>query len=209
MFAERNALDRGADADAFITLIRQLNDAAAPLLFVGTMAVWLAWQYTADANLAAVGIRGLRYTPSWAMLWWAIPFANLGAPAFVHGGLLRGSKAGPGGDAEHHGAALIALWWFPFMVGVVFVGIGIFTRVFTAEMFLEELVVRSVLVRLDAVALWWIAVGQALLAAAAVAAMVMIRKVASHQARWPAPSAAFTRPDAAAGPPDRPDLVGG
>ncbi len=45
-----------------------------------TGMVWLVWQHRSQANLHAVPVRELEYTPGWAVGWWLIPFANLVKP---------------------------------------------------------------------------------------------------------------------------------
>jgi hypothetical protein len=42
--------------------------------------VWLIWQYRGHANLDAMGEKGLRFTPRFAVVWWLVPLANLVMP---------------------------------------------------------------------------------------------------------------------------------
>jgi hypothetical protein len=42
--------------------------------------VWLMWQYRGQANLEAMGEKGLRFTPRFAVVWWLVPLANLVMP---------------------------------------------------------------------------------------------------------------------------------
>jgi hypothetical protein len=86
--------------------------------------MWLAWQYRAQANLWAAGLR-VRYAPPWSVMWWFVPAADLWMPAVTMTDLWRGSAHGAGDE----GASTwrVWLWWWPFLIGflVRIVGHGI------------------------------------------------------------------------------------
>ena len=50
------------------------------VLLLVTGVLWLVWQHRSQANLHAVRLRELRFSPGWAVGWWLIPFANLVMP---------------------------------------------------------------------------------------------------------------------------------
>jgi hypothetical protein len=49
-------------------------------VYLGTIVIWLVWQHRGQANLHALSIRGLTFSPGWAVGWWLIPVANLWKP---------------------------------------------------------------------------------------------------------------------------------
>jgi hypothetical protein len=75
---------------------------------------WLSWQYRAQANLWASGLR-VRYAPSWSVMWWFVPVADLWMPAVTMADLWRGSAHAAGDE----GASTwrVWLWWWPFVIG--------------------------------------------------------------------------------------------
>jgi hypothetical protein len=74
-----------------------------------TAIVWLVWQHRSQADLFAVGVQGLEFTPGWAVGWWFIPFANFVMPYRAMRELWRRSGAA---DAEGQGAERpLQMWW--------------------------------------------------------------------------------------------------
>jgi hypothetical protein len=83
-----------------------------PLLWI-TAILLLIWIHRAFANLLASGIKGLSYSPGWAVGWWFIPIANFYKPYSAMCELWEESKSG--GDSNDssffNGTAHIAVWW--------------------------------------------------------------------------------------------------
>ena len=87
--------------------------AFALLMFLPTALAWLLWQYRAHANLRALGVANLSYSPGWAAGWWFVPFANIVLPYLTVRELWKAS--GPDAGAiewkARGGAAIVGLWW--------------------------------------------------------------------------------------------------
>lgn len=83
------------------------------LMLIPTGIVWLLWQHRAHANLRALGVAGLRFSPRWAVGWWFIPFANIVMPYLAVRELWKASdpNAGPIEWKAPGGAAIIGWWW--------------------------------------------------------------------------------------------------
>jgi hypothetical protein len=165
-----------------------------PVLFVVTAGVWLAFQYRAHALVWAAPVRWLRYTPSWAVLWWFIPLANLGAPAQVISELLRGVRAGPGSTAERGSTPwLVVMWWPPFVFALVTATIGMQVRTMVATSLPFTYVDPGWIATADRV-LVASSIGFALAAPSAIAIVVRVRRSIDA---WPADRLeAPRRPDA-------------
>jgi hypothetical protein len=83
------------------------------LMFVPTAIAWLLWQYRAHANLRALGVANLSFSPGWAVGWWFIPFANIVMPYLTVRELWKASnpEAGAIEWKARGGAAIIGFWW--------------------------------------------------------------------------------------------------
>jgi hypothetical protein len=98
--AEATASDNRVTASARLWLV----------VLVATVVVWLIWQHRAHANLEAVGVTGLDYSPGWAVGWWLIPIANLWKPFQVNRELWKASS----GVSDWRSLAtwpLLGWWW--------------------------------------------------------------------------------------------------
>jgi hypothetical protein len=98
--AEATASDNRVTASARLWLV----------VLVATVVVWLIWQHHAHANLEAVGVTGLEYSPGWAVGWWLIPIANLWKPFQVNRELWKASS----GVSDWRSLAtwpLLGWWW--------------------------------------------------------------------------------------------------
>jgi hypothetical protein len=142
----------------------------AALALLGAGLAWLLWQHRAHANLRALGARGLRFTPGWAVGWWFVPLANLFMPYLAVRELWRASVAG----ARHEGRTsglLVPAWWGTWLGGnllsVVGVAVGEEDRVAT-------LMARS----------GWFAASDAAVAVAAALAVAVVWTVEAAQGRW-------------------------
>jgi hypothetical protein len=109
-------------------------------LFVLTGVVWLLWQHRTHANLHAVGVPGLGFSPRWAVGWWLVPFANLVKPFQTVRELWKASS----GD-EAWGALPtwpVIGWWWTCWVGGAIVGsaVGLVLRLRTDPVSVESLI---------------------------------------------------------------------
>jgi Domain of unknown function (DUF4328) len=79
-------------------------------VYLGTIVIWLVWQHRGQANLHALAIPRLTYSPGWAVGWWLIPVANLWKPFQTVRELW---KASGGGEAWWRIATwpVIGWWW--------------------------------------------------------------------------------------------------
>lgn len=84
------------------------------LAWIVTAALFLAWLYSARQALAALGARGLRFSPGWTVGAFLVPGLNLvWAPQAVHD-VWRASEPGEGGETRPWPDALapwIVAWW--------------------------------------------------------------------------------------------------
>jgi len=79
-------------------------------VYLGTIVIWLVWQHRGQANLHALAIPRLTYSPGWAVGWWLIPVANLWKPFQTVRELWKAS----GGDETWWRIAtwpVIGWWW--------------------------------------------------------------------------------------------------
>jgi hypothetical protein len=83
------------------------------LMFLPTAIAWLLWQYRAHANLRALGVANLSYSPGWAVGWWLIPFANIVMPYLTVRELWKASNPNVGAIEwnARGGAAIVGFWW--------------------------------------------------------------------------------------------------
>lgn len=114
-----NRILQGTDvSDGEITSSDDLvrHTAVVELTLVALCAVlFLTWLYRVVANGPALGGRGLRFTPGWAVGWWFVPVANLVRPfqavaeAWGVAGRDQGARLG----------LLLPAWWGLSVLGVV------------------------------------------------------------------------------------------
>ena len=116
-----DAIEAG-DEGAFDRLLLVSGEAGIrPFVDIGILIVsaivFLVWVYRAHANLHALGLLGLKFSPGWAVLWWFIPLANLIQPARAMAELFRTVRshdpaAAPGAAAQRQtGIAPVVVWW--------------------------------------------------------------------------------------------------
>ena len=92
------------------------------VLAVVTGIVWLVWQHRSQSNLREAGIRGLAFTPGWAVGWWLIPIANLWKPFQATRELHKASAGGERWEAPT--PALLGWWWAGWIVFNVMDGVA-------------------------------------------------------------------------------------
>lgn len=115
-------------------------DWANNLAIVGAIAAFCMWTHRVYRNLPALGARGLRYTPAWAVGWLFVPFVNLVIPFFVFSEIWRHSIPAPTDSAGQRGqrvSPLLVGWWIvnilPFvllLIGIALVGVS--TKLFVS-----------------------------------------------------------------------------
>lgn len=103
-----------------------MSEAAATVylvLGVGLLVVYLAsvvlvamWIHRAHANLHAIGLEGLEFTPGWAVGWYFVPFANLIKP-FQAMRELWNTSTGLGDSYSAPAPDAIKFWWGTWIVG--------------------------------------------------------------------------------------------
>ena len=113
---------------------------AGLVVLVITGIIWLVWQHRSHANLHAVRLRELEYTPGWSVGWWLIPFANLVKPFQTVRELW---KASSGDDAwwQNPTWPLIGWWWALWIVRLVLERVA--TAVFNGATTLERVMFSS------------------------------------------------------------------
>jgi len=108
--------------------IRAAEKAAARLeefaLFIGlqwavAFAVFLAWQYRAYKNLAALRI-WREFSPGAVVAFYFLPFVNFVLPCITMMELRNGSRPDPGEATERRPSVLVTVWWLTFLGGIAF-----------------------------------------------------------------------------------------
>lgn len=85
------------------------------LLFIGSGIVSLRWLYVASANARAMGATDLMGGPAMAVIWYFVPFLNLGMPYIVMRDLWRAS-ARPRDWQGQPSPPLVMLWWASWLI---------------------------------------------------------------------------------------------
>jgi hypothetical protein len=111
----QDSKDAGLAIDAWIIIVIAV-----------TAIPWLLWQYRAHANLRALGVSGLKYSPGWAVGWWFIPFANIVLPFLVMRELWKASdpEASSLDWMARRATPLLGLWWACRLLAHLFLQIG-------------------------------------------------------------------------------------
>jgi hypothetical protein len=84
------------------------------ILMLATGVCFIVWMWRAAKDNEALGRRGARFGPGWAIGSWFIPLANFVIPVMMMQGLWRGSDPAIGRDDEWkyaQGSGLVGLWW--------------------------------------------------------------------------------------------------
>ena len=131
-------LDRTSEADARLALqaLGWVLLAMLPVFAaqVAAAITSLRWHHRAQANLADAGLVGLRWSPTWAVLGWLIPYANLVVPFLVMRETWRGSHArAPTGWEAQPVPAWLNGWWALWVGGSLLSVLVHFTLVFTTR----------------------------------------------------------------------------
>ena len=92
-------------------------------VFYACGLAFLWWLMNFAENCRVLGIRGMRYTPIKAVLWWFIPILNLVVPYRIMQELWRATKPElpVAEDWDNRpGSRLIMAWWAVYVIGGVF-----------------------------------------------------------------------------------------
>jgi hypothetical protein len=93
-------------------------------IYVVSGIAWLVWQHRAQANLHALRIPSLQYSPRWAVGWWLIPFANLFKPFQTVRELWKASGPSSGWPSGRTWA-VIGWWWAGWIAGIAIARIAL------------------------------------------------------------------------------------
>lgn len=83
------------------------------------------WFYQAYKNLLVLGVRGLKYSPSWAVGGFFVPFLNLSRPHYIAKEIWNASDPNanvsePKNWAEVSQPTIISCWWVSFLLPTFF-----------------------------------------------------------------------------------------
>jgi Domain of unknown function (DUF4328) len=161
------------------------------VLFVLSVIAWLVWQYRAHANLHALRVPGLRFTPGWAVGWWLIPIANLWKPFQTMRELWKAS--GSLGDRQGLPTWPVIGWWWASWIVANLIGRIVFGLLRNEPETVDALIAAN----------GWIIAGEIVTILAAVLAILIVRDVVRRQSEMPDRSMAPLE-----APPPRPDVPG-
>jgi hypothetical protein len=117
-----------SDAEANANDLRQGVIGSLQLLVtLATAGVFLTWFYRAYKNLSRVGVRGLKYSPGWAVGGFFVPLLNLERPYEMMRelwfrsyppalGESDGTPEGHSSSSERPTVALVGWWWGLFLL---------------------------------------------------------------------------------------------
>jgi hypothetical protein len=97
-------------------------------IWIVTLGLLLLWMHRAVANLVAWKIKGLSYSPGWAVGWWFIPVANVYKPFAAMIEVWQASNPAAGIEnwsGSRKNTALI-VWWICLMGGLILYQFGHF-----------------------------------------------------------------------------------
>lgn len=135
-----------------------------PLFIAGSVA-WLMWQYQSHKRLANSSAVSLRFTPAWGVGWWFVPFVQLVQPFRAMKELWTAPIAGgTEPDTRLSPMPILAAWWTCFLGGNLASRLG------------AALIASGN----DNGGLLWIAIAAALLVAAGVLAILVVRGIESR-----------------------------
>ncbi len=120
-----NVIDENDEREATIGFV-QIG------LLILTAVFFCIWIYRASANLRSFGIRGLNYTPGWAVGWFFVPFANYIMPYKVTKEIWQASEPTVDQWQTVNPPPLLLSWWI-FWIGSNIVGYISFRIIIDAE----------------------------------------------------------------------------
>jgi hypothetical protein len=159
------------DADNFVGAMVTLY----LLLMLALVVLLCIWTWRAMKNNETLGRSGARFSPGWGIAGWLIPFANWVIPVLIMQDLWRGSDRDvPIGDPSWRsakGSGLVGAWAATYIIGSARFG------TFSGEANVNDNDEIRGLRTSDTVA----AVGMVVSIAAAVLAIVVLRRIADRQ----------------------------
>ena len=124
-------LDAFADFQSFSRL-DALNDAddlvdgvssVLSLVMLAVFVVLIVYLYRASKNTELWDFRSRSWGPGWSIGGWFIPLANFVIPFFVVREIWQ--RTPEPGDAARPASGILALWWVPFVVGILAVRVDV------------------------------------------------------------------------------------
>lgn len=89
------------------------------VLTIGFAITYFFWKYRVNANTWAMGARGMKVTPGWAVGWYFVPFMNLVRPYQTMQEIWK-SSASPSDWQRQPGSSLVGFWWFFYLTSAFF-----------------------------------------------------------------------------------------
>ena len=167
--------------DSVVDAVRAIHTISLLAYLVAAVA-FLFWFYRAYRNLIRTGIRDVRYGTGWAVGGWFIPFFNLARPKQVANDIWKGSEsAGTVGIArwrEVHLSPLVNWWWGIWIFGWLMVSFGD-QSVKKSRTDLFSYSTQSL--RDQRTGIWLTEIGLVPLIAAAVLAILLVRRISRMQ----------------------------
>jgi len=82
---------------------------------------WLLWQFRSHSNLRVMKLRGLRYSPGWAVWWWFVPGAFIVMPYLTMRELWMASdpEAGSADWKLSRTTPILLVWWLSFLAWTI------------------------------------------------------------------------------------------
>jgi len=77
------------------------------------------WKYRVNANTWAMGARGMKITPGWAVGWYFVPFMNLARPYQAMQEIWKASTS-PSDWQRQPASSLVGFWWFFYLTSAFF-----------------------------------------------------------------------------------------
>ncbi|WP_370414511.1 DUF4328 domain-containing protein [Streptomyces fradiae] len=139
------------------------------LLYVATVVLWIVWFHRTRLNAEVWAPAEHSRTTGWAIGAWFIPFANLWIPRNIAAEIWRASRPDPSAPDASGELRLLNGWWTLFVLENVADRIAsrLYDKAETADAYVD--------------AASWLAVSNALNLAAAVLAILFVRKLTSMQ----------------------------
>ena len=180
-FMEIGLLSRAQEGGTVTDAEAEANDTRQAIIgglqvltFVLTAIFFLMWIHRAHRNLPALGARGLKFTPNWAVGWFFVPFMNLVRPVQVVAEIWKASS--PGNNTSDGTAwksarvsPIIWLWW------VVWIIAGIVGQ------FAARLGLRAETLEMILVSSWAVFISDAIDMVAAVLAILVVSSIDKMQ----------------------------
>jgi hypothetical protein len=94
--------------------IQRNLEAVQLLVGLFVLIAFLKWKFRAYKNIEGFGAEDLRYSPTWAVVYYFIPFVSLVRPVQVMSEIWRASE-NPQDWRQRKGSSIIIVWWALFL----------------------------------------------------------------------------------------------